>query len=53
MYKVLLSRHITEYAIYFPGVNNVSASGFVLVFTFPLPAGSLNLYSKIVPTAGK
>jgi hypothetical protein len=53
MFQVLLSRHITEYAIYFPAVNDVSASGFVLVFTFPLPEGSLNLYSKIVPTAGK
>ncbi len=49
----LLSRHTTEFSIYFPEVKDVSASVFIFEFTFPLPIKSVNLYGKIVLTAGK
>ncbi len=49
----LLSRHTTEFSIYFPAVKDVSASVFLFEFTFPLPIRSVNLFGKIVLTAGK
>jgi hypothetical protein len=36
-----------------PAVKDVSASVFALKFTFPLPIRPVNLYRKIVLTAGK
>jgi hypothetical protein len=49
----LLSRYTTEFSIYFLTVKDVSASVFALEFTFLLPIRSVNLYGKIVLTAGK
>ncbi len=49
----ILSRYTTEFSIYFPAVKDVSASVFPLEFTYPLPIRSVNLYGKIVLTAGK
>jgi hypothetical protein len=45
MEQVLLSRHTIQYSIYFPAVNDFSASVFALEFTFPLQIRSVNLYS--------